>query len=79
MQDAFREVLRDVVFRRWILARGYFNSLIIQACLYGDYVPTPLQDELDEVDELLEYLEADPLFSPDRNLPVRACTLRAST
>lgn len=79
MQDAFREVLRDIVYRRWSLANYYWRSLSMQAYLYGNDIPTSLQDELREAEDLIDYLEADPLFSPSRNLPVRACTLRAST
>jgi hypothetical protein len=79
MQDAFREVLRDIIYRRWILARYYWYSLKLQASLYGDSLPVELQKELVEVEDLMDYLEADKLFSPNRNLPVRACTLRACT
>lgn len=79
MQDAFREVLRDVIFRRWRLANCYWSSLNMQAYLYGNDIPVSLQNEIVEVENLIDYLEADPLFSPNRNLPIRACTLRIST
>lgn len=79
MQDAFREVLRDIIYRRWILARYYWYSLKLQASIYGDDAPVEVRNDLKEVEDLMDYLEADPLFSPNRNLPIRACTLRAST
>jgi len=76
MQDAFREVLRDIVYRHWKLAVGYRRSLMVCALPHGGNVPDDLLSMILEADELVEYLESDPMFSPNRNLPIRACTLR---
>lgn len=76
MQDTFREVLRDIVYRRWKLAVCYRNSIELQEMLYGNPPPASLVEIIREAEDLLDYLESDPMFSPDRNLPVRACTLR---
>jgi len=67
MQDAFRETLRDLVYGRWRIAVYYRNSLKLQELLYGDDVPESLAEEIREINDLISYLEADRLFSPDRN------------
>lgn len=77
MQDAFREVLRDVVYRRWLIAKYYRNSLRFQEMLYGDVIPDDFAEVIKESEQLIQYLEEDKLFNPNRNLPIRACTLRA--
>jgi hypothetical protein len=82
MQDGFREVLQDIVYRRWRIAMGYWHSLKSLEYLYtsmGQPVPASLQSGIAEAEELIDYLQSDKMFNPNRNLQVRACTLRAST
>jgi hypothetical protein len=79
MQDAFREVLQDIIYRRWLLAKYYRHSLRLQEILYGDSLPADLADEIRESEDLIQYLEQDKLFNPNRNLQVQTCTLRSCT
>jgi hypothetical protein len=79
MQDAFREVLQDIIYRRWKLATCYWNSLWYYTVLYGDNLPEDIRQDIKEVEDLIHYLEADPLFNPNRNLQVQTCTLRSYT
>jgi len=79
MQDGFREVLQDVIYRRWLLAKFYRSSLKLQEILYGDHLPDELANEIRESEDLIRYLEEDKLFNPNRNLPVHTCTLKSCT